>query len=328
MLSLRNHHWLYELHLLLPRLSIHSHLLRINRLHLKRLAVLVEVTRNLDSILRSLSLAIRGLIDDFYGLLRHTWGLVSLSHYLWWMMDDLLNLLVWLGDHVCCWLNYFSLGLNTLLFNRCCSDRSGNILYRVLFLRDITLWCNFLLKLKLLLLLLLFLFPIGSSIYRIRLLKHNFNWLIWLLLNPPLLMGNHLLHHILLLSTSMRNSLRLHAVWNILWLILTVQNDYLVGLLIDILELLRYVLTYLVKVRWHTNNLTTVILLLMLFLSCLFRILCTCLQEALWYLLIDSISDVTFAVSVINITVKPILKQKLLPWDQSTSHGLLLSLNI
>jgi len=82
MLSLRNHHWLYELYLLLPRLSIHSHLLRINRLHLKRLAVLVEVTRNLDSILRILSLAIRGLIDNLYGLLRHTWSLISLSHYL------------------------------------------------------------------------------------------------------------------------------------------------------------------------------------------------------------------------------------------------------
>ena len=201
MLSLRNHYWLNELNLRLSWLSIHIHLVRINRLHLERLTILIEVTWYLYSILGRLILRMLCcLINHFYCLMWHTW-LIWLPHKLRRMVQNLLNCLRWLmvrSDNRGCWLNDFCLCLNRLLFIYC-NVRALNFIW-VMHLWIITTLWGFLLLLELLLVLLLLLLFI--IIYRIRLLEHDLNWLIGLLWNPSLL-RNNLLNYIWLLCTRM-----------------------------------------------------------------------------------------------------------------------------
>ena len=144
------------------------------------------------------------------------------------------------------------------------------------------------------------------SVHRVRLLEHDFNWLVGLLWNPSLL-WNNLLNDVLLRSGRVWN-LWLHAIWDILGLVLPVHYNDLICLLINILELLWHCLSLsLDKVRWHAHDLP-ILILLHQFIHRVLGIICTRKLKALRNLLIDRVSLVTLTVSWVNITVKLVLE--------------------
>ena len=308
-----NHHWcLNKLNLRLSWLSIHPHVLRrIHWLHLERLSLLIKVhwhrNSKLSGLLCCLS-SIRSLIHNFNSLLRLANTLLVLwSQDLRWMCYNR-----WARLHNCLTRLYqLSFHLISLLISS--NIWSSNINWWILNIRIVSLRISLL---KFLLLVILF----HICFYWARLLENYANWLIGLLLNPTMLLWHYLLYVLWLLTFWMsRNRLWWNTHLNILRLVLTIHHKVLSFVLIKILELL--------WTCWNSNYLAPMILLLKDFISLSLCIILTCLQKTLTNLLINSVCLITSSIPWINITIELIFKQELLPWNQSTSQTLLLSLN-
>lgn len=191
MLSLWHHNRLNKLNLLL---SISWHLLRINRLHLKRLSIIIEVTWNLGLSIWSLAFVRRSCLIYYFDSL-----LVSLCSYHLLVMNYLRWIMAWRDDSGG-WL--VDLGCLLMLFYIVLLLTCHIWIVHSMNFRVITL----IILLDLLMLLMNHLFLLIIGINRIWLHKYVLDRLICLLWNA-------LLRYDLLNDVSLVLLMRLHTIW-------------------------------------------------------------------------------------------------------------------